>query len=116
MTEADQLDIDVAQQVMGLQVCGRENNDDPIFVSEAQGAAYAIPLYTSDMVCDALVLKHIVAVWPTSSMNLFWEELSRILAVRHFGFEAFDLVSITFMEYYEAGDFSHAALAMVNNE
>lgn len=116
MTETDQLDIEVAQQVMGLHVWSRENSDDPIFVQEAQGAAYAIPLYTSDMVCDALVLKHIVSAWSAHRREQFWEELSKILAVRNFGFESFDLVSITFMEYYEAGDFSRAALAVVNND
>lgn len=112
----DQLDIEVAQKVMGLQVCGRENDEDPIFVQEPQEVAYAIPLYTSDLVCDALVLQRIIAAWPIHRMNQFWEELSKILAVRHFRFEAFDLVSIAFIQYYEAGDFSCAALAVVDHE
>lgn len=96
----NQLDIEVAEKVMGLSIHHRPN----------------LPHYTKTCADDALVLKHIVSAWTTKQMNRFWDQLSNILVCRHFGFESFDWVSITFMEYYEAGDFSRAALAVVNND
>lgn len=96
----DQLDIEVAEKVMGLSIHHRPN----------------LPLYTKTHADDSLVLKHIVSAWPTHRMNQFWEELSYILAVRHYGFPSTGLVSIKFMKYYEAGDFSLAALRVANHD
>ena len=112
----NQLDLDVAQKVMGLTVYSRPNEDSPPFIWSLAGPPIDLPLYTKTHADDALVLQYIVAEWCTKHMNKFWEELSIILAVRHFGFEPNDLVSIAFMEYYEPGDFSRAALMVVNNE
>lgn len=111
----DQLNADVAEKVMGLEIHHHLDSDAPPFIW-TEGGWIDLPLYTKTHADDALVLKHIVAEWSTKHMNRFWEELSNILAARQYGFEAHDLVSIAFMEYYEPGDFSRAALAVVDHE
>lgn len=112
----DQLDIDVAEKVMGLTVYCRHGKTGPPFIWSLAGPPIDLPLYTKTEADDALVLNHIVSAWFTIMRNQFWKELSYILAVRHYGFSSTDLVSIAFMEFYEPGDFSRAALAVVNNE
>lgn len=116
MHTIDQLDIEVAEKVMSLTVYCRNSKDKPPFIWSLSGPPIDLPLYTKTHADDALVLQHIVSAWSAHRMNQFWEELSKILATRHFGFEGFDLVSIAFIEYYEPGDFSRAALAVVNND
>lgn len=69
----------------------------------------SVPSYSTDIAADFLVLSHVRSVWDFESRSKFWDALATLLAPRTRGVPT-DGQHISLLMYYEAGDYSRAAL------